>query len=348
MFTGVRKLQVNAIILPMKKLDFLAIGDITTDAFIRITDAHVHCKIDSDACELCVRFGDKIPYEFVEIVRAVGNSPNAAVSASRLGLSSALVTNIGDDENGKECVETLKKEGVDTRFVTKHAGTKTNYHYVLWFEAERTILVKHEKFDYKLPELPEAKWVYVSSLGAGTLPYHEEIKKYLEGRADTKLTFQPGTFQINAGTDAMKYFYERAELLVVNVEEARKILQADKNASIPHLLEKLHELGAKRVCITDGPKGAYALDGHMNERWFAPPYPDPKPPISRTGAGDAFASTLTSALILGKIAEEALRWAGINAANVVQQIGAQKGLLTRRVLEALLEKAPKGYHPRRM
>src|SRR3989339_1595459 len=81
-------------------IDFLAIGDIVIDAFIRLKDAHVHCKIDSDACELCVRFGDKIPYERVEVVRAVGNSPNAAVSAARLGLKSAVITNLGDDQNG--------------------------------------------------------------------------------------------------------------------------------------------------------------------------------------------------------------------------------------------------------
>ena len=69
-----------------KKIDFLAIGDITTDAFIRLKDAEVHCSVNNEKCELCVSFGDKVPYEFVEVVRAVGNSANAAVSASRLGL----------------------------------------------------------------------------------------------------------------------------------------------------------------------------------------------------------------------------------------------------------------------
>src|SRR5574343_303491 len=94
------------------KIDFLAIGDIVIDAFIRLKDAHVHCKIDTDACELCVRFGDKVPYESVTVVPAVGNSGNAAVSAARLGLKSAIVTNIGDDKHGKDCLESLKKDKV--------------------------------------------------------------------------------------------------------------------------------------------------------------------------------------------------------------------------------------------
>ena len=339
---------LRGIVYRMNKLDFLAIGDITIDAFIRLKDAHVHCKIDSDACELCVRFGDKIPYEFVEVVRAVGNAPNAAVSVARLGLSSGLVTDIGDDENGRECLEALKKEKVDTRFVTKHTGTKTNYHYVLWFEAERTILVKHEKFDYVLPKLPEVMWVYLSSLGAETLSYHEELKKYLEEHVETKLTFQPGTFQINAGVEVMRYFYRRAELLVVNVEEARRILELGQTVSIKELLTALRSLGPKIVCITDGPKGAYAYDGYTNEYWFQPMYPDPNPPVSRTGAGDAFASTFTSALILGKAVKEALQWAPVNSAYVVQQIGAQKGLLTREQLEEYLKKAPSDYKPRKI
>src|SRR3989344_8115428 len=115
------------------KIDFLAVGDIVVDAFIRLKDAHVHCKIDSDACELCVRFGDKIPYESVDVVSAVGNSPNAAVSAARLGLRSVLVTNIGDDEHGKECLESLKKDNVDVSYITTEKDKKTNYHYVLWY-----------------------------------------------------------------------------------------------------------------------------------------------------------------------------------------------------------------------
>ncbi len=67
-----------------KPLDFLAIGDITTDAFIRLSDAWIETDNPKRERELCMRFGDKIPYEFVEVIRAVGNSSNAAVFAKRL------------------------------------------------------------------------------------------------------------------------------------------------------------------------------------------------------------------------------------------------------------------------
>ena len=103
-------------------------------------------------------------------------------------------------------------------------------------------------------------------------------------------------------------------------------------------------LGPKIAVITDGPKGSYSYDG--KEMLFMPPYPDPAPPLERTGAGDAFSSTFTVALALGKSVREALMWAPINPMSVVQQIGARTGLLTRPELEELLKKAPADYEPR--
>jgi len=75
-------------------------------------------------------------------------------------------------------------------------------------------------------------------------------------------------------------------------------------------------------------------------------YPDPKPPYERTGAGDAFSSTVTAALALGLDLKEALRWGPVNSMSVVQQVGAQAGLLTRQAIEELLIKAPADYQPK--
>src|SRR3989338_5063557 len=64
-----------------KDFDFVAVGDITTDAFIRVKEAEVIHDDLRDKDKLVLAFGDKIPYEFVEVVKAVGNSANAAVAA---------------------------------------------------------------------------------------------------------------------------------------------------------------------------------------------------------------------------------------------------------------------------
>ena len=112
------------------------------------------------------------------------------------------------------------------------------------------------------------------------------------------------------------------------------------------LAKSIAALGPKVAVITDGPRGAYCYDSHTDKSFFMPSYPDPKPPYERTGAGDAFSSTFTSALALGKSVQEALRWAPINSMSVVQKIGAQEGLLTRPALEQLLAEAPTEYTSR--
>ena len=169
-----------------KQFDILAIGDITTDAFIRIKDAHVTCNIDKETCELCMRFGDKIPYEFVEIVKAVGNSANAAVSAARLGLSTGLVSHIGKDQNGNDMLEALKENNVSTEFIKIHEGLQSNYHYVLWYDVERTILVKHHEYPYSLPAFKPPRFIYLSSMGEKSLPYHAIIADFVKHHPETK------------------------------------------------------------------------------------------------------------------------------------------------------------------
>lgn len=323
--------------------DFVSIGDTVTDAFIRIGDAGAHVDIDHGNREICFHFGDKVPYEEVYPISGVGNSANAASAAARLGLKTAFVSNIGNDEEGVKIIEALGAEGMETKFIKVNQGKKTNYHYVLWFHDERTILIKHEKFDYELPDFGVPRWIYLSSAGENSLPFHSTIAAYLKEHPDVKLAFQPGTFQMKFGTDALQEIYERTEIFFCNREEAMRILKIENN-EIHGLIAGIHNLGPKIVCITDGPQGAYASDGAS--LWQMPIYPDPKPPISRTGAGDAFSSTVTIALALGKDLQEALQWGPINSMSVVQEIGARAGLLNRKELEKYLENAPAGYEPK--
>ncbi len=329
----------------IKKYDFIGIGDTVTDAFIHLKEASVHCDINKENCQICMRFGDKIPYEEVYVVPGVGNSANAAVAASRLGLTSALLSNVGDDYYGQECIDALKKEKVGTEFIVKNKGKKTNYHYVLWFDSDRTILIKHQEYNYLLPDIGSPPWMYLSSLGPNSLPFHDELEKYLKERPEIKLAFQPGTYQMKFGKERLAYFYQRAEVFMCNKEEAQRILGTDEH-DVKKLLTMIAVLGPKIAVITDGPTGAYAYQG--SDAWFMPSYPDPKPPLQRTGAGDAFSSTFTVAIALGLGVTEGLRWAPINSMSVVQDIGARAGLLTREKLEEYLKNAPNNYFPKKI
>ncbi len=330
------------------KIDFLAIGDIVIDAFIKLKEAEIVGQPDTPEYKICIPYADKVPYEEVDVIYAVGNAANAAVSAARLGLNSGLVANVGDDKEGKDCLAALEGNNVGTEFIKVNSGMKTNYHYVLWYPPERTILIKHEKYDYNLPEIAKESnpsWIYFSSVSETAFPFHNVVAEYLDKHPDIKLAFQPGKNEIKLGKEKLSGLYEHSEIFFCNVEEAEKILGIE-DLDVKDLLQKMHELGPKNLVITDGPKGAYAYDG--KEIWFMSPFPDPKPPYERTGAGDAFSSTVVAALILGKTLPEALMWAGVNSMSVVQDVGAQRGLLSREKLEEYLKNAPESYKPVKM
>lgn len=318
------------------KYDFVAIGDITTDAFIKLKDAEE--LMDHGVRELCVRFGDKVPYEEVIEVRAVGNAANAAVAAQRIGLSSALIARVGDDQNGKNCRETLTGNGVSDEYVETQPGLPTNYHYVLWFGAERTILVKQTKFTYSMPQFESPpKYFYLTSLGESAKEFHHEIAAYVREHPETKLVFQPGTFQIKLGAEELKDVYAVTEIFFCNKEEAQTILNSTES-DVKKLMEGVRALGPKIVVVTDGPNGSNILDD--SGAWHMPMYPDPAPPVSRTGAGDATASTAVSYIIKGLAPKDALMRGLVNAASVVQGVGAQTKLLPDAEIEAWYAKAP--------
>lgn len=318
-------------------------GDVVMDAFIQLHEASVHCDLKREHCQLCMSFADKIPYESLVVAPAVGNASNVAVGASRLGLSTAMLTAIGRDHYGEEILDVYRKEGVTPEFVKVNAKKPTNYHFVLTFRAERTILIKHEDYEYADPRVLDKRtdWIYFSSIGEHTLPFHHKVAEYLKRHPDVRMGFNPGTFQLRFGVEKLKEIYKYTHVLFLNREEAELVLRKKEGTDIHVLAAGLHKLGPKIVAITDGPRGAYASDG--NSCYFMPPYPDPRPPISRTGAGDAFSTGFLSALIYGLPVHEALRWAPIESMHVVQFFGAQTGLLTKPKLMQLLKKAPKQY-----
>lgn len=307
--------------------DLISIGDSVVDTFIPLTDA----KVINDKGEMILglRYGDKIPVgDSVSIV--AGNACNNAVGSSRLKLNTAIYTHVGnkdDDENDDRIKAKLKKEGVDLRFVTEDPNLPSNHHIVLNFKGERTILIYHQPWKYKLPDLDKSKWIYFTSLGPTFTDSNlvAELTNYLE-RTNARLLFNPGTFQIKAGVKKNARLLSLTELFIVNLEEAKIILGFDESekVDIKKLLKGIADLGPKMVIITDGVEGSSGYDG---EKFFSLGV-FPAKLVEMTGSGDAFATGALAGLSHGKDLREAMRWGAANGASVVEQVGPQAGLLT--------------------
>lgn len=333
----------------MGQLDVIAVGDVVTDAFIKLFDDQALTYVDENGKKiLAMEYGTKLPFDRAEVIEGVGNAANAAVSFTRLGLKAGFVTNVGEDKYGRGIIAALHEQKVDTSYVRVNPGKKSNYHYVLWYKEERTILINHEHYDYVWPNLRDKeapRWIYFSSIAENALDMHDDLADWLDEHPDVKLAFQPGTFQMKAGAERLKRMYEHSDILVLNKEEATLVGGGDIN-NIHDQFDKLHALGGKIVCITDGPNGAYTSS--EEGRFFMPIYPDIAAPYERTGAGDAFASTFTAAIMRGKSVQEAMAWGPVNSMSVVQQTGAQNGLLTEEKLQQYLRDAPDWYKPQRL
>jgi ribokinase len=328
-------------------LDLLCVGDIAVDLTLTLTGERAVVESHTDGRRLVLPFGAKVACDVTSTVAAGGNSSNVAVACARLGLRVAFAAYVGADRAGREAIEALRAEGVDSSLVRLDPRVATNRNFVLRVGHERTILVDHEQHDCRWPRLRPAEipsWLFLSSVGRDAHEYEDQIVDWLEERPEVSLAFEPGTLQIARGAAAMGRLYRRSGLVVCNREEAATITGGTSDEEPTVLLDRMLALGPARVVITDGSAGAYGTDG--TDYLHVPVFPDDAPVVDRTGAGDAFAATLVACVVAGLPLDQALARAPVNSMRVVQRVGTQAGLVARDELEALLARAAPDYRVR--
>lgn len=319
--------------LPATTFDVVAVGDTTQDIFLKMNEASLQCDVDGAKCKICFDYADKIAVEGKTDIPAVGNAANHAIGVARLGLSAALYTVVGDDDQGHKAKQILEENKVDQSFLTFDKEHGTNLSIVINYRGERTIFVYHEPRQYELPDLLNPKWMYLTSAsGKGVEKLHDDTLKYLIANPSVKLAFNPGTHQMHLGKEKLLPLLERTDILFLNREESALVLGVDTN-DITQLTRGFHDIGVKVMVLTDGPKGAYVSDG--KELLYLPVFDAPV--VERTGCGDAFGSGFLSATIKGKDLAEAMLWGSANSTSVLQYIGAREGLLTEDAVAHMIK-----------
>jgi len=319
----------------MNKLDLLSIGDASLDVFITPTESEALCQLNDKESLLCFSYGDKIPVKNLEFSIG-GNAANNAVGTKRLGIASATLLTLGDDDIGSQIVEKLTKENINTSFVHRQEGIGSNYSVAISFSGERTLFTYKSAVVYKFPEeLPEVSWIYLTSVGDEFQKVYGETVAWVKTKS-IKMAFNPGSRQIRAGFDALKDTLAATYVVYVNRSEAETIASFGNSVNKEkELLAALTKMGPKIAVITDGGNGVYVHSGET----FYKANVLPVDPFERTGAGDAFGSGFLSAIIKGKNVEEAIVWGTVNSASVIGYTGAQKGLLKEDEIGVWLERA---------
>jgi ribokinase len=319
----------------MSNLDLLSVGDANLDVFIVPSESESLCNIDTKECLIAFSYADKIPVKNLEFAVG-GNSANNAVGVKRLGVNVGSVLTLGDDSNGIQIIEKLKKENIDLTYVIQQPATLSNFNVVVSYTGERTIFTYHAPRSYEFPvQLPKVPWMYLTSMGESYRPFYNHITEWLVKNPETKLAFNPGSWQLRGGIKEIGNVFKLSHIVFVNKQEAEKLTGFESLGDVTkELLMALSGLGPKISVITDGGNGAYAFDGHR----FLHCGVLPMDAYERTGAGDAFGSGFLGAVIKSKTIDEALIWGTVNSASVIGYIGAQKGLLKEEDLDTWVER----------
>lgn len=317
------------------KFDVISLGPARMDVFVTLPQDEVLevCNIDRQKCMIQLGFGEKIAVKGVEFAIG-GNTGNNAVGLSRLGHKVAMVGAMGDGWTDRRALEVLQNEKVDTKHIEIQPG-KMGFGVIINYQEERTILSYYPESLCNFPDMGDTTtdWVYITSMGTGYENFYAQAVAWAKQKG-AKIAFNPGTRQIKAGVEPLKYVYEATEIVFVNREEAAQLLGKLPGDPIEQLLDGMRNLGPKVAVITDGPEGTYMADG--NKYWRMPIVPAEV--VERTGAGDAFGSGFLGAVIAGKPLEEALRWGTTNSASVLGFVGPQAGLLNEAGIQEWLAK----------
>lgn len=282
-------------------------------------------------------------YRVDDRYEAVGGvAANVAQALAKLGIGSAVYSNIGGDEIGRWILSELKAAHVSTDFLTVDSESKSDLSaiIVLTQSGERTIFHNRDANE-KLAVVPErlkgTEWFFVSALNGD---WKANLRKTLEA-ADTygtSIALNPGQHNLREDPSLVLEAASKAEMLVLNKDEALELVMKSGVEASPDefnderfLMVALHRAGAKIVGMTDGARGAWGSDG--KEIWRCA-IGRVERVVDTTGAGDAFSAAFFAAHLLGKPLPDMLRYGIAESGSVVTEYGANGGLLSVDEIES--------------
>ena len=321
--------------------DIISIGGASLDFFVETdNESIIEIKKPNKTKEyFCFSYGDKIEIE-QSTFSIGGGAVNTSVCFSLLGLNTAVIAKTGAGHISDYLLSKLKKYNVDTSLIVRNPAERTGFSIIMTsFEGDRTVLTQRganstlKASDIDWEKLSQTKAIYCSSLSNESEKLMGDISCFCK-QNNIKLAWNPGNTTLKKGIDAKKEILQNVNILVLNKEEAKTFL---KNSDLPtkKMLEQFKNYVKDVVIITNGKNGMNAFDG--KNFYFAEPYPANV--VSSLGAGDAFSSTFVATYFRTGDIKQAIAFANINSASVVQEWGAQNGLKTYNELSQIVEKA---------
>jgi 5-dehydro-2-deoxygluconokinase len=262
----------------------------------------------------------------------VGGCPtNISVGTRRLGLRSALLTAVGEDEVADFVLSFLRREGVETRFIPRKAGRRTSAvimsiqppdTFPLTFYRDNCADRALDLDDVRASPIDRTRVVLVTGTGLGYEPsrsatiFATERARASGARVVVDIDYRPGEWASAEHFGVhMRALLRSAHLAVGTDEELRAATgEADSMTGAQRLLG----LGLEALVLKRGGEGAVIF-----RREHAPvAVPAFRIEVLNVlGAGDAFASGLLYGWLKGWTLERAVRMGCATGAIVVTRHG---------------------------
>lgn len=258
-----------------------------------------------------------------------GKGYNQAVAAARLGAEVTFLGCIGDDADGRTCMDFLEKEGI-TPVPQILKGVPSAYACILTDkDGENRVTVFSGAAQHLTPEFIREQEAVIAE--SDLLLLNNEYPQSCNQAAveiarhyGVRVVYNPAPArQVSAE------FLAKCDIITPNLSETAVLIGAAET-NLSTLAREFRERGLPNAVITLGGDGAAVLEG---ERAVHIPACKAKT-VDTTGAGDTFTAALSVALLEGKPLTDAAVWAANAAALSVAKQYVMPGLPTRDALEA--------------
>jgi sugar/nucleoside kinase (ribokinase family) len=317
-----------------KTIDVLAIGNAIVDVITDSDDAFLASQgmakgsmrlIDSDEAERL--YGAMGPGREA----SGGSAANTVAGLAALGLRTAFVGQLGDDELGEIFAHDIRSLGVDFRTPPRaDAGATARCLILVTPDAQRTMntflgAAQHlDKSAIDPAAIATARIVYLE----GYLWDPEEPRAAMEAAiriarsSDTKVAFtlSDGFVVERHRADFLRLIDEgKIDILFANEHEFLHLAQGtDLSTAVSDFADRVPTL-----VVTRSEHGALACSGGERAHVGAEPI---ERLVDTTGAGDLFAAGFLAGQARGRSLEDSLRLGAIAASEVIQHYGARPEL----------------------
>lgn len=249
-----------------------------------------------------------------------GKGANQAVAAARLSNKVYMIGAVGDDENGKQIIENLEQNNVDTTFMDKIENETSGTAHITLFEDDNRIIVVPAANNHVTPEKVLPK---LERFGAGDIilmqheiPEHtiKEVTDYAV-KQDMKVILNPAPYR-----NIDKEIIDKVTWITPNESESELLFENGVDEALKAYPRKL--------IVTKGAAGAmFYNDSQQLVKGYK------KKVVDTTGAGDTFNGALAVVLIENKPLEEAVDFANLAGSFSVTELGAQGAMPYRKELD---------------